>query len=205
MSLNWHYRCATCGTTYEIVPGRYVCDACARRQQAERPLAGILEAEWEGEVPASLAIPLPVEAQWFPPIPVGNTPLWAPERLRRDFAAPRLWLKDDTCNPSGSFKDRASYLVAAFARKQSVSSAHNLGRRFMGGYSVHANGPCRKGFAPAASHRAKCAYSKRNAFTGSMRAANHAGMNAERAEMTRALVEMMSTSRGSMLAGISAN
>jgi threonine synthase len=51
---------------------------------------------------------------------VGNTPLWAPRRLRREFAAPGLWLKDDTCNPSGSFKDRASYLVAAFAMKHGV-------------------------------------------------------------------------------------
>jgi threonine synthase len=118
--MQWHYRCASCSTTYEIVPGRYVCDRCARLQQADRPLQGILEVEWEGDVPASDIIPLPVEASWFPPIPVGNTPLWAPERLRRDFAAPGLWLKDDTCNPSGSFKDRASYLVAAFARKHGV-------------------------------------------------------------------------------------
>ena len=114
--MHWHYRCATCSATYEILPGRYLCDQCARKQQADRPLEGILEVEWEGEAPSS-GIPLPIEQAWFPPIPVGDTPLWAPERLRRDFAAPKLWLKDDTCNPSGSFKDRASYLVAAFARK----------------------------------------------------------------------------------------
>jgi threonine synthase len=119
MSMHWHYRCAGCGATYEIVPGRYVCDPCARRQQPDRPLEGILEAEWEGDADSG-AIPLPVEAKWFPPIPVGDTPLWAPERLRRQFDAPALWLKDDTCNPSGSFKDRASYLVAAFARKHGV-------------------------------------------------------------------------------------
>jgi threonine synthase len=117
--MQWHYRCATCSATYEILPGRYLCDHCARRQQADRPLEGILEVEWDGDAPAS-GIPLPIEPAWFPSIPVGNTPLWAPDRLRRDFAAPRLWLKDDTCNPSGSFKDRASYLVAAFARKHSV-------------------------------------------------------------------------------------
>jgi threonine synthase len=115
--MNWHYRCATCDTTYAIAPGRYLCDQCAQLQQADRPLQGILEAHWDGDAPAPGAIPLPVEAAWFPSIPVGNTPLWAPERLRGDFAAPKLWLKDDTCNPSGSFKDRASYLVAAFARK----------------------------------------------------------------------------------------
>jgi threonine synthase len=61
-----------------------------------------------------------VEPQWFPPIPVGNTPLWAPQRLREQFNAPNLWIKDDTCNPSGSFKDRASWLVAAFARQHGV-------------------------------------------------------------------------------------
>ncbi|HWP10366.1 MAG TPA: pyridoxal-phosphate dependent enzyme [Ramlibacter sp.] len=119
-TMQWHYRCASCSATYEIVPGRYLCDHCARRQQADRPLEGILEAEWEGNEPAAGTIPVPVEAAWFPSIPVGHTPLWAPERLRRDFAAPGLWLKDDTCNPSGSFKDRASYLVAAFARKHGV-------------------------------------------------------------------------------------
>jgi threonine synthase len=63
---------------------------------------------------------LPVEKKWFPPIPVGNTPLWSPLRLRHEFNAPNLWLKDDTCNPSGSLKDRASFLVAAFARKHEV-------------------------------------------------------------------------------------
>jgi threonine synthase len=120
MTLHWHYRCAGCGATYEIAPGRYVCDACSRQQQADRPLAGILEAEWEGDPGGAGTIPLPVEAKWFPPIPVGNTPLWAPERLRQRHAAPGLWLKDDTCNPSGSFKDRASFLVAAFAKQYAV-------------------------------------------------------------------------------------
>jgi threonine synthase len=117
--MKWHYRCATCSATYEIAPGRYLCDACARRQQADRPLEGILEAHWEGDATGD-GVPLPVQARWFPPIPVGHTPLWAPERLRRQFAAPGLWLKDDTCNPSGSFKDRASFLVAAFARQHGV-------------------------------------------------------------------------------------
>ena len=115
----WFYRCPSCDTRYEIIPGRYLCDACAARQLTERPLAGVLEVEWDGEAPSG-AIPLPVEAKWFAPIPVGNTPLWAPRRLREQFDAPNLWLKDDTCNPSGSFKDRASWLVAAFARKHGV-------------------------------------------------------------------------------------
>ena len=114
--MKWFYRCHGCGATYDIVPGRYLCDSCARRQEKNRPLEGVLEAEWEGD-PDPLSLPLPVEQEWFPPIPVGNTPLWAPMRLRRKYDASRLWIKDDTCNPSGSFKDRASLLVAAFASR----------------------------------------------------------------------------------------
>jgi threonine synthase len=51
---------------------------------------------------------------------VGDTPLWEPERLREALDAPNLFLKDDTCEPSGSYKDRASWLVAAFARKHGI-------------------------------------------------------------------------------------
>jgi len=87
-----------------------------------KALHGVLECVWTGRYDSSKdgAIPLPVQAEFFPPIPVGDTPLWAPERLRVELGFPRLFLKDDTCNPSGSFKDRASYLVAAFAREKGV-------------------------------------------------------------------------------------
>lgn len=118
-SMKWFYRCATCGADYDLAPGRYLCDVCVKTQQSERPLAGVLEAQWEGDADP-LAVPLPVEAKWFAPLPVGNTPLWAPARLRGEFGAPGLWLKDDTCNPSGSFKDRASWLVAAFAKQHGM-------------------------------------------------------------------------------------
>ncbi len=60
---------------------------------------------------------LPVhDCENLAPLPVGNTPLIAAPRLRDHLSMPRLWLKDDTRNPSGSTKDRASLLVAARAR-----------------------------------------------------------------------------------------
>jgi len=115
--MKWFYRCPLCGKTYPIEPGRYLCDSCAEAQKPNEPLRGILECSWEGENPSRGSIPLPVEESFFPAIPVGQTPLWAPERLRTELGIPHLYLKDDTCNPSGSYKDRASWLVAAFARK----------------------------------------------------------------------------------------
>ncbi len=63
---------------------------------------------------------LPVERKYFPPIPVGHTPLWKPLNLREITGFPHLYIKDDTLNPTGSLKDRASYLVAAFALKHGI-------------------------------------------------------------------------------------
>jgi len=91
------------------------------------PLEGVLECSFDADEARRAArldpaaIPLPVAARHFPPIPVGDTPLWAPARLREHLGFPGLWLKDDTCEPSGSYKDRASYLVAAFARERGLS------------------------------------------------------------------------------------
>jgi threonine synthase len=117
--VRWSYRCPNCGAEYAIEPGRYLCGPCSSRNAPGQPLGGVLECAFEGE-PEPGSIPLPVEARYFPPIPVGDTPLWAPERLRSELGFPGLFLKDDTCEPSGSYKDRASFLVAAFARRHGI-------------------------------------------------------------------------------------
>ena len=118
--MNWSYRCPSCGATYAIEPGRYLCDPCSSRNAPGMPLGGVLECAFDG-IAEPGSVPLPVEAEFFPPIPVGDTPLWAPARLRKELDFPGLWLKDDTCEPSGSYKDRASYLVAAFANKHGIA------------------------------------------------------------------------------------
>jgi threonine synthase len=131
--VKWLYRCPECGAEYEIEPGRYLCGPCSAHNASGMPLGGVLEcafdvdqARWElsgGDlhVLSALSAPLPVEARYFPPLPVGGTPLWEAPRLREALGYPGLWLKDDTCEPSGSYKDRASYLVAAFARKYGLA------------------------------------------------------------------------------------
>lgn len=120
--MKWNYRCPTCGAEYEIESGRYLCDPCSAANVPGKALRGVLECVWSGSYLPTVdgAIPLPVAAGHFPPIPVGDTPLWEPARLRAELGFPKLFLKDDTCNPSGSFKDRASYLVAAFARERGI-------------------------------------------------------------------------------------
>lgn len=117
--LNFNYRCTICSATYEIRPEYTVCPQCAADQQADQPLHGILEVELRGSAGSrfNIAELLPIEAEFFPPIPVGNTPLWQPRRLRELTGLQNLFIKDDGANPTSSFKDRASCLVSAAATK----------------------------------------------------------------------------------------
>ena len=120
--MKYYYRCSECGKEFEITPELMLCPDCSEQQQPDEPLRGVLEVGFEGALPEDFEPIdfLPVEKEYFPAIPVGNTPLWEPERLRNTLSFPNLYLKDDAANPTGSLKDRASYLVAAFARKHQI-------------------------------------------------------------------------------------
>lgn len=118
--------CSECGARYDEREVRYVCLACVRLQRPGEPTRGVLEVDiadlprrWPGgpiSEPESLVAFLPLQsARALPPLPVGDTPLLAVPGLRRELGMPRLWVKDDTRNPSGSTKDRASQLVVAKA------------------------------------------------------------------------------------------
>lgn len=60
---------------------------------------------------------LPIEREFFPPLPVGGTPLVKAPYLEKLLGVNNIFLKFDGTNPTGSFKDRASYLVSASAKK----------------------------------------------------------------------------------------
>ena len=126
--ITFSLRCVECGLEYEEEPGRLVCDACAHLQVAGGPTRGVLEVEM-GALPASWPVALPssprflsqflplAQGAWLPPLPVGGTPLLDVPALRLALDLPHLYVKDDTRNPSGSTKDRASWLVVAKARQ----------------------------------------------------------------------------------------
>jgi threonine synthase len=121
--MDFGYICSECGSRFAIGPGLMVCPHCSREQAPDQPLRGILEVELTSTAPTdrTIASLLPVESRFFPPIPVGNTPLWAPERLRRELGFPGLHIKDDGLNPTCSLKDRASFLVSAFAAQYGIN------------------------------------------------------------------------------------
>ncbi len=118
--------CSECGAAYRESEVRYVCPVCARAQAPGGPTRGVLRVEldqpprrWPAarvSDPAALDAFLPIAGPTsLPPLRVGGTPMLPVPQLRRRLAMPHLWVKDDTRNPSGSTKDRASLLVVAKA------------------------------------------------------------------------------------------
>lgn len=112
--------CRNCGRAQPTAIA-YVCPACF----------GPLEVRYDHDVVAATltreAIAgrapgiwrylelLPVDRVPVRSLPVGSTPLLAAGRLGPALGVERLWLKDDTRNPSLSFKDRAVAVAAAVA------------------------------------------------------------------------------------------
>ncbi len=119
----FRYRCTLCGSMYSRDEVRYLCPACGHASRRGIPLQGVLEVVFDAvqlcegvnsRMPDDDLF-LPVERQYFPPLTVGNTPFFAVPRLAGALRCTHLHVKNDAVNPSGSLKDRASFLVAAEA------------------------------------------------------------------------------------------
>lgn len=118
MPIHSKYICSECRTEFEITPDVMVCPFCSKEQKDNEPLRGILEIKYSVDGPFHVEELLPLDLADMPDLPVGNTPLWKAEHLGEHKL---LYLKDDTGNLTGSFKDRASILVAAFAKKHGIN------------------------------------------------------------------------------------
>ncbi len=116
--MEFTYRCMDCRTRYPGDTIRYLCPACASKTPSGEFISGLLEVE--------NTLPDPHEARSFSSFspyplpdtrafPAGNTPLVKPLELSSRYGLSRLFFKLDSLNPSGSFKDRASLMVAAQA------------------------------------------------------------------------------------------
>ncbi len=60
---------------------------------------------------------LPVDDEFIVDLNVGMTPLLRADRLAEHLGMRELWLKNDTCNPSWSFKDRVVAVASSRARQ----------------------------------------------------------------------------------------
>jgi len=122
------YRCTDCGRTYSRDEVRYLCPECGKSYRPGIPLTGVLEAVFDYDAIAAAFnqdrpdwnLFCPVETEFHPPLPVGNTPMARVGSLGAELGLGELWVKNDGLNPSGSLKDRASFLVVAEARRLGI-------------------------------------------------------------------------------------
>ena len=129
MKDDFKYKCGNCGQIYNIEKNIMLCPDCREKFTKGKPLKGILKVQLPEKLKNSLTGKgkinvfdfLPVEEKYFPTISVGNTPLMEAKNIQKELRFENIYLKFDGTNPTGSFKDRASYLISAFAKKNNLN------------------------------------------------------------------------------------
>lgn len=120
-------KCTICGQMYGVDEVQYVCpkhgddgilDVVYDYERiAERISKESLAADRNFTIWRYKAL-MPVEPDSpVPPLRVGWTPLYPAPRLAEKLGLKHLWVKDDTGEPTASFKDRASALAVVKAQE----------------------------------------------------------------------------------------
>lgn len=121
--MKFKYICSDCGHEYTTDKVMYQCPQCSKQNEPGKFQQGNLIVRLDKEDLARLARKEHVTIYDFFPYdvptpevyPVGGTPIAKPARLAKKYGLDNVFCKLDSALPSGSFKDRASQLVAAQA------------------------------------------------------------------------------------------
>lgn len=119
------YQCRDCSKQFSRDEVTYLCPDCGQSYRPGIPLKGVLQAVFDYEyIRKKFKIKKPdwnlfsaVEPKYFPPYPLAPTPFFKALRLGFEFGLSDVWIKNDGLCPSGSLKDRASFLMAAEANR----------------------------------------------------------------------------------------
>ena len=118
--MNVEFRCVLCGRAYGPAEVRYACPACGPDGVLRVLHPGVRDPVDPAAAGMWRCRPLPPLGVGgaSPPLPVGGAPLQRiGGRLAAALRLPELWIKDDTRNPTGSLKDRASAPVARTGKR----------------------------------------------------------------------------------------
>ncbi len=121
--MKFYYKCIDCDAEYSSDKILYLCPKCEKEQISGEFQKGVLRTKLDEDYLKSLQRKFEISPDDFSvykiphseSYPVGGTPFISPIRLRQKTGFKYLYFKNDSTNPSGSLKDRASRLVAAQA------------------------------------------------------------------------------------------
>ncbi|HNQ67792.1 MAG TPA: threonine synthase [Bacteroidales bacterium] len=125
------YRCADCGKEYDGLQTLYLCPDCSAKNETGKPPPGVLQIVYNYQkLKKSVSSIVNFKARGFidvmpfekisslPMLRVGNTPLYNFNNLNGEKLPFEICFKDDSQNPTFSFKDRASAVVSAYAKEK---------------------------------------------------------------------------------------
>lgn len=112
--------CRECGQSYDLGP-RYVCEICFGPLEIAYEYGHVARESIEAG-PGSLwryasLLPVPADSAQRRNLNPGCTPLVRADNLASALGMRRLWVKDDSANPTHSFKDRVVAVALAAGRE----------------------------------------------------------------------------------------
>ena len=131
----FYYECIDCNSQYERSEVTYLCPVCSQSNSANLPPKGVLKTKYKYDQLIAGGISfeelknnkfldlLPIDKiESLPNLHIGNTPNYLVDKIDNVALPFNLFLKDDSQNPTYSFKDRASALVSAFAKENGIDT-----------------------------------------------------------------------------------
>ncbi|MBP7795256.1 MAG: threonine synthase [Elusimicrobiales bacterium] len=112
-------KCISCGKEHSLDEVKYVCSACGGNLEVIYDYNLIKKRFTQDELKENSYLDMWRYADILPvddlkdvsPLRIGYTPLYRNKRLADEIGVGEIYIKDDTTNPSSSFKDRASAVV----------------------------------------------------------------------------------------------
>jgi threonine synthase len=138
MTDKFHYCCNDCKEEYPADKVMYLCPVCQQKNSPDQPPLGVLKVvynynsirvESKGKnlfeyLHGESFLPLlPIQQlESLPKLRVGQTPLYKFLNSNKKGDSFEVFLKDDSQNPTFSFKDRASAIVSAWAKENGIQT-----------------------------------------------------------------------------------
>jgi len=141
MNDKYYFECTTCEKKYSFDQVSYLCPACEAENTPDSPPKGVLKTVYyykkirsrykrdklfdkikEKEFRELLPINSERSLSW---LKVGKTPLYSVQSSKFDLNQEKgftILLKDDSQNPTFSYKDRASNVVSAVAKESGIKT-----------------------------------------------------------------------------------